>query len=308
MVEISFLNQPYLFLLGLIPLAILIHFYTLRKRRAHALNFANFDAISKVKGVDLLSKNILSLIMIILISISLVFALAGLNVHRTVLASSFSFGIAIDNSRSMEAADLFPNRLEAAKEAALSFVDIVSDGTKMHVLSFSGNAYLEQSPTAEKLLIRKAIKDIPVSGVGGTDLGEAVITSTNLLRGEEAKTLILLSDGRINVGTVDDAINYANENGVIIHSIGLGTEEGGVTSFGSLSKIDEDALKAVAHNTGGQYFRAESTQSLRESFQSILGLKLGKVSIDVSSYLIVIALALLIIQYILTNTRFKAIP
>jgi Ca-activated chloride channel homolog len=308
MVEISFLNQPYLFLLTLIPLAILIHFYTLRKRRAHALNFANFDAISKVKGVDLLSKNILSLIMVILISLSLVFALADLNIHRTVLASSFSFGIAIDNSRSMEATDIFPNRLEAAKDAAMSFVDVVSDGTKMHVLSFSGNAFLEQSPTAEKLLIRQAIREIPISGVGGTDLGEAVITSTNLLRGEKAKTIILLSDGRINVGTVDDAIDYANENGVIIHSIGIGTEEGGLTGFGSLSTIDEDALKAIAHNTGGQYFRAESANALRESFQSILGLKLGKVSIDISSYLIVAALVFLMIQYILTNTRFKAIP
>jgi len=308
MVEISFIKPEYLFLLALIPLIIFIHFLTLRRRRSHALKFANFDAIARIKGVDILSKNISVLILTILITASLVLSLAGLNIHRTTFTSSFSFALAIDSSRSMEADDFSPNRIEAAKETALSFVESLAQGTKVAVISFSGNSYIEQSLTDDKSLLEKAISNIPISTIGGTDLSEAVITSSNLLRGEVARTIIIMSDGRINIGTVENAIAYANENDVIVHSIGIGTEEGGITSFGSLSTIDEDALKAIAHNTGGQYFRAQNKASLSQSLSSIVGLKLGKTRQDVSFYLILTALFLFILEYILVNTRYKILP
>ena len=116
MVEISFIKPSFLFLLALIPLIILIHFVTLRRKRSHALNFANFEAIARIKGVDLLSKNIFVLILTTIISLLLILSLSGLTLHRTVFASSFSFVVAIDSSRSMEANDFSPNRIEAAKE------------------------------------------------------------------------------------------------------------------------------------------------------------------------------------------------
>jgi len=306
-VEISLIRPSYMFLLALIPVIIFIHFWMLRKRRGIALSFANFDAISRVKGLDLLSKNIFVLIITALIAVLLVLSLSGLNVQRDVFASSFSFSIAIDTSRSMEADDFYPNRLEAAKEAAIQFTQI-SEGSKMAVVSFSGNALMEQSLTDDISLVRQAINGIPISAIGGTDLAEAVLTSTNLLEGEEQKAIILLSDGRINVGTIETAIDYASANNVIIHTIGMGTEEGGITSYGSLTTLDEDALKALAHNTGGQYFRASSQEMLGESFNSILDLKLGRKSFDVTHYTIIAALILLFVLYILVNTRYKTLP
>ena len=307
MVEISLIRPSYMFLLALIPVIIFIHFWMLRKRGGIALSFANFDAISRVKGLDLLSKNIFVLIITALIAVLLVLSLSGLNVQRDVFASSFSFSIAIDTSRSMEADDFYPNRLEAAKEAAIQFTQI-SEGSKMAVVSFSGNALMEQSLTDDISLVRQAINGIPISAIGGTDLAEAVLTSTNLLEGEEQKAIILLSDGRINVGTIETAIDYASANNVIIHTIGMGTEEGGITSYGSLTTLDEDALKALAHNTGGQYFRASSQEMLGESFNSILDLKLGRKSFDVTHYTIIAALILLFVLYILVNTRYKTLP
>jgi Ca-activated chloride channel homolog len=308
MTLITFTKPTYLILLALIPLIIFIHFYTLRRRRSVALRFANFEAISRVKGVDILSKNIVILILTSIIAVSLILALAGTTYHRTLYSSAFSFGIALDSSRSMEADDFFPTRHEAAKETAINFVENSATGTKMSITSFSGNAFIEQSITDDKSILKQAIRNIPISSVGGTDLGEAVITSTNLLKGEESKAIILISDGRINIGTLDLSINYANENDVIVHSIGMGTVEGGTTSYGSLSKIDEDALKAIAHNTGGQYFNALNKDLLLTSFDSIMGLRLGKVSLDLSPYLTILALVLFIIEYILTNTRYKIFP
>src|SRR3989344_288879 len=129
MVEVSFIRPVYLFLLALVPLIILVHFFTINRKRANALKFANFNAISRVKGIDFLSKNISVLVLSVIIIILLVLSLAGLNIHRTLFVSAFSFSLAIDSSRSMEADDFLPNRLEAAKDTASLFVDLTSQGT-----------------------------------------------------------------------------------------------------------------------------------------------------------------------------------
>ncbi len=135
--EISFTHPYYLFLLVVIPLIIFIHFISLRHKGGHALKFANFEAISKIRGIDLYSKNISILILTILISILLIFSVAGFTIQRTMSASSFSFVIAIDSSTSMDADDMSPDRITAAKNTALKFVDLTPLGTRFGVISFS---------------------------------------------------------------------------------------------------------------------------------------------------------------------------
>ncbi|MBU0906908.1 MAG: VWA domain-containing protein [Nanoarchaeota archaeon] len=305
--NVEFVNPAYLILLGIIPIIIFLHFFMLKAKRSQALKFANFEALARVSGVDLLSKNIFILAISSVIIVLLVFSLAGLNIQRTVYSSSFTYVIAIDSSSSMEATDFLPNRLEVAKQAAIEFVNSAPPGTKIGVISFSGNAFIEQGLTEDKNALTRAINNIPISAIGGTDIGEAVITSTNLLESEEAKSLILLSDGRINVGTIDTAIEYANKHDIIIHSIGIGTEAGGQTSFG-LSKIDEDALNALAYNTNGRYFKAEDKETLSNSFKEIVELKLKKVTSDTTPYLTIAILVLFILEYILISTRFRVLP
>lgn len=304
---IEIVNPSYLVLLGIIPLVIFLHFFMLKRKRSHALRFANFEALARVKGVDLLSKNIFVLIVTLLIVALLVFSLAGVNVQRTLYSSSFSYIIAIDSSSSMEATDFLPNRIEVAKKAAIDFVESAPQGTKIGVISFSGNAFMEQDPTQDKDALIKSLENIQISSIGGTDIGEAIITSTNLLEGEEARSVIIMSDGRINVGTIDNAITYANNHDIVIHSIGIGTEKGGMTSYG-LSRIDENALKAVAHNTDGQYFRADSEEGLTNSLRQIFELKYKRVTSDAAPYLILATLMLFILEYVLISTRFRILP
>jgi Ca-activated chloride channel family protein len=304
---ITYVKPWYLLLLNLIPLIILVHFVTLKRKRSHALEFANFEAIARIKGVDLISKNIFILVLTSVIITLLTFSLAGITLQRTVYSSSFSFSLAIDSSKSMEATDFSPNRLEAAKQTALAFIDTVPAGTKMVIVSFSGNSFIEQRLTNDKTLLRQAVRGIPLSSVGGTDIAEAIITSTNLLEGEDAKAVILISDGRVNVGTIDDAITYANNNDVITHTIAIGTEEGGETSYG-ISKVDIDALKAIAYNTGGQSFRAENPDEFKQQMLSIMELKFKKTSSSIVSYTTLLAMILFVIEYILVNTRYRVLP
>ena len=181
----SFSHPLYLFLLFIIPIFFLIHFLSLKNRKKVALKFANFDAISRIQGVDFFSKNIILLLLSLFIILLMVLAVSGLTFHISKQSSSFSFVIAIDNSQSMQADDFSPNRLTVSKQVAKDFVDTIPYGADIGVVSFSGSSYIEQDISQDKNEIKNAIGNIELSGFGGTDLYEAVITSTNLLKNKE---------------------------------------------------------------------------------------------------------------------------
>ncbi|MFH1585771.1 MAG: VWA domain-containing protein [archaeon] len=303
MVTFTFEHPQYLFLLFIIPLIVFIHFLALNNKKKLALRFANFDAIGKIQGIDFFSKNLIVLFLTSLVALFMVLAVSGLTLKISMESSSFSYVLAIDNSDSMEADDFIPNRLEAAKDTASGFVDVAPLGVKMGVISFSGNAYILKDLTLDKGEVKTAINRIDLEGFGGTDLFEAVITSTNMLKAEEHRAVVLLSDGQINVGNLDDIIDYAHENNVIIHTIGIGTEEGGRT-YTAFSKLDEESLKSLSYNTGGNYTHAVDNEALRQAYLNILGLTRKNVSLDLTTYLVLFATILFLIEFFLTNTKY----
>ena len=298
-----FAEPKFLILLLVIPLLIFIHFFSINNRKKIALKFANFEAIGRIEGVDFFSKNITDLVLSILIVSLLIFTISGLTLQTINQASAFSFVIAIDNSQSMSATDLPPNRLAASQETASHFVESTLFGTRIGLISFAGTSYIEEDLTIDRGLISKKIKEIKLNEYGGTDLHEAVLTASNMLKNEKNKALILLSDGQINVGNLNETIDYANRENMLIHTIGIGTIEGGETIYG-LSKLDEDALKALSYNTWGSYFEAENQDTLEQSFRNILGLTVRKVSIDISGYLVSFAIILFVKKFFLMQTKY----
>jgi len=259
------------------------------------LKFANFDAIARVKGIDLYSKNIWKLSVDILFVVMLVFALAGLTLHNEVDASSFSFVIAIDGSQSMTATDMKPNRLSVAKETSIDFVNGLPFETYVGVLSFSGESIVEQELTKDNLLLKTAIEGIEINMVGGTDIYDAVLNSVKMLRGERNKAIILLSDGQVNVGSIQDTIDYARDYGVMIHTIGIGSVEGGEVSYG-MSKLDEDSLMSLAHNTDGSYFNVLDKEGLEKSFGEIVGVTQKLAEIELGLYLLMVVVVLFVVR------------
>lgn len=304
MASISFSNPGYLFFLLVIPLLIFIHFATLKATRTSALKFANFPAIARIRGVEFFSKNILTLFLTIAVVFLLVMSLSGATLNVVIDASSYSFVVALDTSQSMEANDISPNRMEGAKESALDFVESAPLTTRIGVISFSGNVLIEQDLTNDKSLIKTAIRNIDISEIAGTDLYEAVITGTNLLKAEETKAIVLLSDGQVNVGGIEDAIEYANDNKVVLHTIAIGSEEGGLTSYG-FSKLDEDSLKALAYNTDGVFSRALNKEELSNSLDEIIKKTRRKVGIELDAYLLIASIILFTIEYFLINSRYR---
>ncbi len=303
----SFAHPYYLFTLFAIPIIFFIHFLALSNKKKKALKFANFDAIAKIQGIDFFSKNVVILVMYVLIVVMITFAISGLTLHTKMESSSFSFVIAIDTSQSMNADDFEPTRLGAAKKVISNFIDNAPRETKIGLISFAGSTKIESDLTNRKDDLFLSIGDIGISSYGGTDLYEAVLTSANILKFEEHKALILLSDGQINVGNVEDAYDYANHRDMIVHTIGIGTIEGGSTGF-SFSKLDENSLKTLSYNTDGIYILAGDKDNLTRAFDQIYARTDKKVAIELSDYLMLSALVLLVLVFFLSNTRYLNLP
>lgn len=300
-------HQAYLLLLFILPIIVMLHFVALRSKKYLSYKFSNFDAIARIKGIELYSKNIVILILVILTLTLLIFSLSGATLVREGSASSFSFVIAIDSSSSMGAVDFTPTRIDAAKQTALDFVSSVPEGTHIGIVSFSGSSVIEQDITTDKYLLRQAINGIKISSIGGTDLYDALVTSSNMLEGQEQKAVILLSDGQFNVGNLDQSINYATQRNVMVHTIAIGTVEGGSTQYG-FSKVEVDSLKALAYNTNGAFSQASNVSGLQSAFGKIQDLKVGNIRVDLNFYLLTGSIVLIVLLFVLINTRYRMFP
>lgn len=200
--EVTFSDPLFLWFLVGIPLLILIHFWSLNRTRRNALRFANFEAISRILGEKQdLSKNLGLLFMESMSLVFIVLAMSGMNVWYQGYGSNTDFVIAIDTSNSMTTQDFTPDRISAAKQAAIKFTDISPPNSKIGVVMFSGSPVVAQQLSDSRINTKKAIDDLFVSASGGTNIGDAIITSVNtVLVSNNSKTVILLTDGQTNIG------------------------------------------------------------------------------------------------------------
>lgn len=307
--EIIFSSPQYLWFLFAIPILIFSHFVTLKSFKKRALKFANFTAIQRVTGGELLSKNLFLLMIRIIILLLFIFSVSGMSVIYKGMASNYDYILAMDNSNSMIVKDFEPTRFDAAKVAAIDFLDKLGPDNQVGLVSFSSVSMIENSLSNDFIHMKFVINGLEMSDVGGTDLGQAIVNSANLLvNSDKGKSIILLTDGQGNIGIpLEDALEYANKREIIIYTIGVGTEEGS-NFFGITLVLDEDSLIYIAENTGGKYYRAENAEELKEAYNEIANLTERKITQNLDISFIVLALLLLLYEWILINTRYRTIP
>ena len=308
--EITFSNPDYLWFLLVIPILIIVHLTSLKSTRRKAIKFANFDAIERVTGGEVLSKN-LSLLAIRIIVVTLfVLALSGVTYWYSGPGSNFDFVLALDASNSMLTTDFTPDRIEAAKLYAGEFIDSISRSSKVGVVSFAGTSTVESELSDDLPKVKGIIKNIEARNLGGTDIGEALVTSTNvLLQSNKPRILILLTDGQSNVGVpLKDAINYVKSNQLTIYTIGIGTEKGGNYVGNVTLSLDEETLKLIAQSTDGKYFRAADEKSLRDTYSKIAKITESRIRRELAIPFLVISLILVLIEWSMINTRYRTIP
>ncbi len=305
---IGFENPFYLItLVFLIPLIIFIHFFSLKNTKRKTLKFANFEAMEKVTGDQILSKNFVMLYLRIFIVVLFILALSGVKIIYTGSITDRAHIIAIDSSASMKADDLMPNRFEVAKSTAIKFVDDLPKGSEVGVISFAGSSFIEQPITNDKAKIKEAINNINLRELGGTNLFDAIITSANLLKAPNTKgAIILLTDGQFNIKVLEDILVYVDE--IPVYTLGIGTKQGGIFEGNTTSYLEDKTLKELANYSGGDYFNINSTEDLDRAYSKILNIKVSKKTINLSTWLLIISLCAFLIDWFLLNTRYKSLP
>lgn len=189
--------------------------------------------------------------------------------------------VAMDISQSMQIEDFQPNRLEAAKQVALDFIDgRVQD--RIGIVVFSGDAFSLAPLTTDYDLLRSYVRDINFEMIDnrGTAIGSAIAVVTNRMRESETKSkvCILLSDGDNTAGNIDPvtAAELASAYGIKIYTIVVGRE--GLVPYGKdffgrpnmiENTIDETTMRKIADIGGGKFFRAADNEALASVFDTI---------------------------------------
>jgi Ca-activated chloride channel family protein len=242
--------------------------------------------------------------------------------------------LALDISGSMRAEDFQPgNRLVAAKQVIDDFV-AKSQGNRLGLVIFAGRSMTSVPLTTDHEVLRSALAHVDFNSIkqDGTAIGDAIGNCLYRLKEENTKgrVIVLFTDGENNSGYLDPAkaAGMARVKGVRIHTIAVGKPGGApiplLNAFGQkvylrnsegqliLPQIDEAALQRIAEVTGGKYFRATDTDTLRRVYDEIN--KLEKTPFEVKKHVVyeeryhwVLALGLLLLlaEFILGTRRWR---
>ncbi len=188
--------------------------------------------------------------------------------------------VTIDVSWSMEAQDIEPNRLEAAKDSAQQFVRSLPERFNVSLVTFAGTANVAVPPTVDRGAVVRALDALELAP--STATGEGIYTSLDALKlvppdpdDPEAvapAAIVLLADGATNIGrSSSGAADVAKEKGVPIYTIAYGTQNGFVESNGERQRVavDHYELSQIAARSGGTKFSAESASELSEIYKAI---------------------------------------
>jgi Ca-activated chloride channel family protein len=202
--------------------------------------------------------------------VCLVLALARpqlVNQNKEKYAEGIDIALAIDISDSMLAKDLQPNRLEAAKNIGMEFVDGRAND-RIALVAFAGETTTLSPLTTDYELLKEYLNSLNTSLIktSGTAIGMALSSCINKLRDvpSKSKIAIIISDGDNTTGAIapEIAIELAKTFGIRVYTIAIGKNSGEEV-------IDEKTLKMLAEKADGQFFRATDNDALSKIFSRI---------------------------------------
>jgi Ca-activated chloride channel homolog len=288
---LSFLAPSRLWLLLLIPLLVALYLWLVQRKR------------SRNKGMGM-GKTMLDLViprdrtwlrhlavgLSILSLLTLTVAFAKPKDQVAVPRERATIVVTIDISLSMEAEDVEPNRLEAAKGAAIQFVNSLPPKFNVSLVTFAGTATTVVPPTTDRGVVSAAIQTLQPQA--STAIGEGIYTSLAALaqvppdpdnpRAVVPARIVLLSDGKTQVGRPsDEAAQAAKAQSVPIYTIAYGTADGYIEIGGRREPVpvDRAELARVSRISGGEAYTATSAGELKKVYQDI-GSSVGKEKVD----------------------------
>jgi Ca-activated chloride channel family protein len=327
------LARPWALLLLLaVPLAVWVQLVVGRRRRA-AFAFSSTSLLSRLRrGPAALLEPLPPILRIVALTLIVVALSRPQTRDRAsrVVVDGIDIMLALDLSQSMEARDLFPSRLEAAKRVIDDFIKRRRTD-RIGLVVFGKDAYTQCPLTLDYSVLRNMLAELRIGLINGraTAIGNALGVSLARLRNSDAKSrvVILLTDGDNNAGNVTpkQAARYASAMKVKVFTVLMGpstaTVSGGRDAFGRPirlqrhSAVNPKLLREIAAATGGQAYLATDRRGLEQGFEKILAelekstrRDVAAIYTDAYRSFLLLALLLLFIEAALRLTRFREFP
>lgn len=327
-------EHPYLlYLLALIPLVWLIFLLQRRAKQKRLRSIIDPNLKSALVPMASKAKAWVKLVIYSLALIALVLALANPQFGsktEEVKRKGIDLMIALDVSNSMQAEDLYPNRLERAKRSIEELLSYLKSD-RIGIVVFAGEAFVQLPITSDHSAAKLFLNSIESNLIAtqGTDIGNAVELCLNSfdMEAPSSKAIILISDGEDHEESANAAIQKAAEAGVVVHAIGMGSPDGapipiyqGGKRIGFrknkegntiVTKLDDAMLSELANMSDGIFVRATNGESgmayIFEEVERMEKVEIGaKVYTDYEDrfqWLLFPALFLLLIELIIPNVR-----
>ena len=332
-------EDPWLLVfLSIVPVML---FYQWKKMGTRRIRFSSLDNLKKLKKSHSLFFRHLVLALrffaIILFTIALARPQSGVK-NTEVIADGIDIMLCVDTSKSMQALDLgattypFPdereNRLGIAKKVISDFIK-GREYDRIGIVVFGDEAFTQCPLTIDYGVLLTFLDQIEIGMAGdSTAIGSALGVCMQRLRGRAAasKVIILLTDGRNNLGNITpvNAAKIALFYNIKIYTIGVGREgkapvpidtpDGRKIVFETLD-LDESTLQMIAGITGGAYYRAINRRGLVYIYEQIDGLEKTQVEIkhhmeyeELFIWFLIPGLVCIFLEVMLGNTRLRTIP
>ncbi len=275
---LSFLNPERLWVLLIVPVLIAGYIYLVLMKKKTGMRFTNTAILGQVVPKQSQWRRHLAVALSIAALIALSLAWARPNGIEMQPRERATVVLVIDTSLSMQATDVKPTRLDAAKEAALTFVKALPAQYNLSVVSLSGNPSVRLPPTTDRVQAQQAIRSLKVQE--STAVGESIYTALSALqmapKGTDSSpapgAIVLLSDGQNTAGrSPAQAANEAKKQSIPVYTIAYGTENGYVDLDGKRERVppDKALLAGIAVATGGQTYTAENLDQLDRVYNNI---------------------------------------
>ena len=328
--HITFAHPQYFFLLLLIPLLLFWQYRVKRKQQATMI-VSSLAGVEKISGSWKINLRWLLHLFRYMSLLFLIIALArpqNSAVNETINSEGLDIVMSLDISGSMLAEDFKPNRIDAAKKVAQTFIEN-RPTDRIGLVIFSGESFTQCPLTTDQNVLKEQLKNVR-SGLleDGTAIGMGLATAVERLRNSTAKTkvIILLTDGVNNAGLIDPitALEIAKAYKIRVYTIGVGSQgsapypvkdQFGRTTMQMMPvQIDEALMQKISRETGGKYYRATNNTSLGKVYDEID--RLEKTKIEINSFkryaelylpYALLGLGFLFLEILFRQTLFKSL-
>ena len=242
--------------------------------------------------------------------------------REVVRGEGVDIAIALDISGSMGETDLEPNRLESAKEIVADFIE-ERRFDRIGLVVFSREAFIQSPPTLDHPTLLRLLADVHLAdqlGIeDGTAMGSGMAMAANMIKDStaESRLVTLITDGVNNAGELDPitVAIAATALDIKFYTIGVGRHGSPSGDAEVEGPLDEEALQEIASTTGANFYRATDTEGLRGIYAEISSLEKSDVEIlnftgyrELAVWLLVPALALLVLELVLSQTVLRRLP